>query len=102
MQRIQPDCKKTFELEDFLFHYINEDGMTVMCMTDKAANKKIPFAFMQDIKKTMLATYTLREIENAKAYQLNTFTQKIREKLVNIILYEFVYRHFTIAEILCC
>lgn len=36
MQRITPDTKKTFELEDFLFHYINEDGLTVLCMTDKA------------------------------------------------------------------
>jgi hypothetical protein len=35
MQRIEPDTKKTFELEEFLFHYINEDGLTVLCMTDK-------------------------------------------------------------------
>jgi hypothetical protein len=35
MQRIEADTKKTFELEEFLFHYINEDGLTVLCMTDK-------------------------------------------------------------------
>ena len=36
MQRIEPDTKKTFELEEFLFHYINEEGLTLLCMTDKA------------------------------------------------------------------
>jgi hypothetical protein len=36
MQRIEPETKKTFELEDFLFHYINEEGLTILCMTDKA------------------------------------------------------------------
>lgn len=58
MQRIEPDTKKTFELEEFLFHYINEDGLTVLCMTDKTIQKKIAFAFMQDVRKTVLATYT--------------------------------------------
>ena len=73
MNRIQPETKKTFELEEFLFHYINEDGLTVMCMTDKAIQKKIAFAFMQDVKKTLVSTYSARELENARAYQLTTF-----------------------------
>lgn len=55
-------------------------------MTDKQINKKVPFAFMQDVKKTLLNSYTQREIENAKAYQLSTFTEKIREKMVSDLL----------------
>ena len=82
MQRIEPETKKTFELEEFLFHYINEDGLTVLCMTDKTIQKKIAFAFMQDVRKTVLGSYTQRELENAKAYSLSTFTDKLREKLV--------------------
>lgn len=35
MSRIENDTKKTFELEEFFFHYINEDGLTVLCMSDK-------------------------------------------------------------------
>jgi len=31
---------KTFELQDYLFHYVNEHGISVMCMTDKAFIKK--------------------------------------------------------------
>jgi hypothetical protein len=84
MKRIEPNSKKTFELEDYFFHYINEDGITVMCMTDKQINKKVPFAFMQDLKKTLLQMYRPYEIENAKAYSLPSFTEKIKEKVVSI------------------
>lgn len=86
MSRIEPETKKTFELEEFLFHYISEDQLTIMCMTDKQMNKKVPFAFMQDIRKSLMATYTPKELENAKAYSIPTFTDKIREKMVIIII----------------
>ena len=46
MQKIEQDTKKTFELEDLLFHYINEDGLTILCMTDKQMIKKVSFAFL--------------------------------------------------------
>jgi len=35
MKRIEPDTKKTFEVSDYLFHYINEEELTVLCMTSK-------------------------------------------------------------------
>jgi hypothetical protein len=37
---------------------------------------------MQDIRKTLLNSYTPRELENAKAYSLTTFIEKLREKMV--------------------
>jgi hypothetical protein len=46
MQRIEAETKKTFELEDLLSHYINEDGLTILCMTDKSMVKKVAFAFL--------------------------------------------------------
>jgi hypothetical protein len=42
-------------------------------MTDKVMQKKIAFAFMQDVRKTLLSSYSPRELENAKAYGLSTF-----------------------------
>mmetsp|Transcript_18721 Transcript_18721/g.13553 ORF Transcript_18721/g.13553 Transcript_18721/m.13553 type:complete len:131 (+) Transcript_18721:121-513(+) len=81
MPRIEAETKKTFELEEYFFHYINEDGISVLCMTDKTINKKVPFAFMVDLKKALFQQYNAREIENAKAYQLGTFTDVIREKM---------------------
>ncbi len=81
MEKIEEDYKKTFELEDFMFHYINEDGLTLLCMSDKQLDSKVAFAFLVDLRKTLTTTYTNRELENAKAYQLTTFTEKIREKV---------------------
>ena len=94
MQRIEADTKKTFELEEFLFHYINEDGLTIMCMTDKAIQKKIAFAFMQDCRKNLLQTYSLREIENAKAYGLQTFTDTLKDKIVSILAIHLPYEFY--------
>lgn len=85
MNRVEPETKKTFELEEFFFHYINEEGITVMCMSDKAMQKQFVFAFMHDVKKTLCSTYTVRELENAKAFSLATFTEKLREKMVSDI-----------------
>ena len=82
MSRIEPETKKTFELEELLFHYINEEGLTVLCMTNKTIQHKIAFAFLGDVRKQLLNTYTPRELENAKAYSLATFVDKLREKMV--------------------
>jgi calcineurin-like phosphoesterase len=62
MDRIQENAMKTFELEEFYFHYINEFGISVLCMTDKKFEKKLAFAFLQDVKKSLLEFYTQREL----------------------------------------
>jgi hypothetical protein len=40
MPRIEPDTMKTFELDEFFFHYINKEGIIVLCLTDKAYKRK--------------------------------------------------------------
>ena len=57
MERIQENSMKTFELDDFMFHYINEDRISVLCMTDKDYKRKQAFAFLQDTKKTFMGRY---------------------------------------------
>lgn len=47
---------------------------------------------MQDLRKTLLATYSPRELENAKAYGLSTFTEKIRDKMVSFVSTVFIAR----------
>ena len=77
---------KTFELEDFLFHYVNEHGVSVMCMTDKKFQKKQSFAFLQDVKASLLEYYTGRDLQNAQQNSLGTFAETIREKIVSSLL----------------
>ena len=73
MERIQENTMKTFELEEFFFHYINDNGLSVLCMTDKKFNRKQAFAFLQDVKKALLEYYTQRDITNAGQFGLRTF-----------------------------
>mmetsp|Transcript_32376 Transcript_32376/g.43825 ORF Transcript_32376/g.43825 Transcript_32376/m.43825 type:complete len:107 (+) Transcript_32376:25-345(+) len=73
MNRIEPESMRTFEIDEYFVHYINDDGISVVCMSDKKINKKHAFAFLQDVKKALLNYYTVRELERAKAYDLKTF-----------------------------
>ena len=76
---------KTFELEDFFFHYINENGLSAMCMTDKTFERKLTFAFLQDLKQALLNVYTPRDLQNAGANSLTTFSTTIQEKIVSYV-----------------
>ena len=40
LPRIEPNTMKTWELDEFFFHYINEDGIILLCMTDKEYKRK--------------------------------------------------------------
>ena len=82
MGKIQENTMKTFELEEFFFHYINEHGISVLCMTDKEFERKKSFAFLQDVKKRLVDDYNSRELQNATAQSLSTFSQIIAEKIV--------------------
>ena len=74
MDRITENTRKTFELDEYFFHYINEDGISVLCMADKKMNRKQCFAFLQDVKKKLLEDYTQRDLERAQAHMLPVFS----------------------------
>ena len=44
--QVAPDTARSLELDDFLFHYINNSGLLVMCMADKTVDKKLAFMFI--------------------------------------------------------
>jgi hypothetical protein len=85
MPRIEANTMKTFELDEFFFHYINEEGIIALCMTDKIYKRKQAFAFLGDVKKALLLRYTGRELERATAHSINTFSETLREKMVRQI-----------------
>ena len=65
MPNIEEGMMKSAELDEYMFHYAYVDGIIVLCMTDKTFVRKQAFAFLQDIKKSLLEYYSLREITNA-------------------------------------
>ena len=97
MPRIEANTMKTFELDEFFFHYINEDGIVVLCMTDKAYKRKQAFAFLGDVKKSLLKRYNHMELNNAGAHSINTFAETIREKIVSIAI--LTVSHFVVFPV---
>lgn len=56
---------KTWELDEFFFHFINDEGITFLCMTDKEYKRKQAFAFLQDLRKALKKRYSDRDLERA-------------------------------------
>ena len=51
-------------------------------MTDKQFNRKQSFAFLQDVKKSLLDYYSQRDIQAAQTFGLKTFGETISDKIV--------------------
>ena len=66
MTKITANSMKTFETEEYSFHYVNEEGISVLCMTDQKYNRKQAFSFLQDLKKALVSHYTPRDLERAQ------------------------------------
>jgi hypothetical protein len=48
-------------------------------------NKKIPFAYLQDLRKTLFMSFSMKEIEEMPAFN-PPFSDKIKEKMVFTVL----------------
>jgi len=72
LEKIPPqDDKRSYGYDRYIFHYIVDDGITYLCMADEESGKRIPFAFLEDIKNRFRATYGDRG-KTAIAYGMNT------------------------------
>jgi vesicle-associated membrane protein 7 len=49
--------KMSYTYDRHLFHYIVEDGLVYMTMSDETFGRRIPFAFLEDIRTRFRGTY---------------------------------------------
>eukprot|EP00730_Choanoeca_flexa_P008321 TRINITY_DN12475_c0_g9_i3.p1 TRINITY_DN12475_c0_g9~~TRINITY_DN12475_c0_g9_i3.p1 ORF type:complete len:186 (+),score=14.77 TRINITY_DN12475_c0_g9_i3:41-559(+) len=45
------DQKCTYVYDQYLFHYIREEGIVYLCLADEGFGRRIPFAFLAQISK---------------------------------------------------
>ena len=65
-----------------VFHYVVENNITYLCLTDEAEKRRIAFGFLDDIKERFLATYGSRA-QTAIAYAMNSdFGPVLQERMV--------------------
>ncbi|XP_076045344.1 vesicle-associated membrane protein 7-like isoform X2 [Oratosquilla oratoria] len=72
LPKISPnDAKLTYSHASYLFHYIAQDGITYMCITDDEFERRRAFLFLEEIKQRFLVTYGAR-VQTALPYAMNS------------------------------
>ena len=75
---IEKNKKKSFQTSEYFFHCIDDDGMTFLCMADEKTERKVAYAFLEDLKKTFYNKFNMLEIQNARSYELE-FAEEIKK-----------------------
>ncbi|KAI0317700.1 VAMP/synaptobrevin-like protein [Amylostereum chailletii] len=56
LSKIPPNNSKlTYVWEQYLFHYISEDGYTYLVMADDAAGRRMPFTFLGELQRKFIS-----------------------------------------------
>lgn len=79
----ESDSKMSYVYDKHVFHYIVDQGITFLCMSDETTKRRITFAFLDDIKKCFRERYASIE-QTALAFSLNDmFSPILRQKIVS-------------------
>ncbi|CAM9122016.1 unnamed protein product [Ascophyllum nodosum] len=73
----------SYVYDQYVFHYRVDDGLTYLCMADEESRRRIPFAFLQEIKNRFQATYGDRAL-TATAFAMNEDFSRTLEKQMDV------------------
>nr|GLL37882.1 vesicle-associated membrane protein 711-like [Ipomoea trifida] len=75
------DTNVSYSQDRYIFHVKRTDGLTVLCMADDVAGRRIPFAFLEDIHQRFVKTYG-RAVLSAQAYAMNNeFSRVLNQQM---------------------
>ncbi|KAF9508529.1 hypothetical protein BS47DRAFT_1350279 [Hydnum rufescens UP504] len=78
LNKIPPNNSKlTYVWEQYLFHYVSEDGLTFMVMADDSVGRRMPFAFLAELQSQFTAAYPRDVIFDTPVHGLNEFSPQI-------------------------
>lgn len=66
----EQDSKMSYVYDKHVFHFIVDNGVTFLCMSDEQMKRRIAFAFLEDIKTLWREKYSQIE-QSAIAFSLN-------------------------------
>jgi vesicle-associated membrane protein 7 len=76
------DGKMTYVYDEYVFHYIVENGICYLCMSDEKNKHRIPFAFLEDMKTNFVTKFGLEAAQSAIAFAMNEdFKGIIQERM---------------------
>ncbi|KAG6538476.1 vesicle-associated membrane protein 711-like [Zingiber officinale] len=70
------DTHVSYSQDRHIFHVKLTDGITVLCVADETAGRRIPFAFLEDIHERFVKTYG-RSCHTALGYAMNVEFSRI-------------------------
>lgn len=77
----QEDTKVTYTQERHMFHVQVEGGLTLLCMAAESAGRRVPFAFLEDVRGRLLAQYG-DSWQQATAYAFNdSFAPVLQQRM---------------------
>jgi len=78
----EQDGKMTYVYDEYVFHYIVENGICYLCMSDEKNKHRIPFAFLEDTKNNFLMKFGLETAQQAIAFAMNEdFKSLLNERM---------------------
>ncbi|PIA42337.1 hypothetical protein AQUCO_02000054v1 [Aquilegia coerulea] len=76
------DSNVSYSQDRYIFHVKRTDGLTVLCMADDSAGRRIPFAFLEDIHGRFVKSYG-RAVLTASAYAMNDEFSRILSQQID-------------------
>lgn len=76
------DGRMTYVYDSYVFHYVVENSICYLCMSDELNKHRIPYAFLEDMKDNFVAQYGLELPMKAIAFSMNEeFSKTIKSRM---------------------
>ena len=75
--------KKKDVYDEYVFHYIVENGICYLCMSDEKNKHRLPFAFLEDVKTLFVQKFGNEVPQTAIAFSMNEeFSSTIEQRMI--------------------
>eukprot|EP00574_Skeletonema_japonicum_P002744 CAMPEP_0201713130 /NCGR_PEP_ID=MMETSP0593-20130828/43_1 /ASSEMBLY_ACC=CAM_ASM_000672 /TAXON_ID=267983 /ORGANISM="Skeletonema japonicum, Strain CCMP2506" /LENGTH=223 /DNA_ID=CAMNT_0048202211 /DNA_START=63 /DNA_END=734 /DNA_ORIENTATION=- len=83
LAKIPPsDGRMIYNYDEYVFHYVVENGICFLCMSDEKNRHRVPFALLQEIKDLFTHKYGLEVPQRAIAFSLNEeFSRVLQDRM---------------------
>ncbi|PWZ02741.1 snare-like protein [Testicularia cyperi] len=71
------DSKLSYAFENWLFHYISQDGLVYLAVADTETGRRMPFAFLAQVRQKFLSTYE-QPVSAEDAGEYSSFSSTLR------------------------
>jgi hypothetical protein len=81
LQKVKQDTKTSIAYDRYKFHYINENKITILSLSEGVGDDQA-FAFLNDVKKKLLNNYEIGRLTSYSAFQLTEFADVLKQYMV--------------------